>query len=99
MIFGYQVKDPERYGVVEFSEDLTVLSLEEKPKKDVFELEILSFFKVEAAECLLHCGELENEKKYERAMSLLLEGAEAFREAQGPRMRLGILAVHHYPIF
>ena len=33
MIFGYQVKDPERYGVVEFSEDLTVLSLEEKPKK------------------------------------------------------------------
>ena len=33
MIFGYHVKDPERYGVVEFSDDLTVLSLEEKPKK------------------------------------------------------------------
>ena len=31
-IFGYQVKDPERFGVVEFDEDLKVLSLEEKPK-------------------------------------------------------------------
>ena len=31
IIFGYQVKDPERYGVVEFSEDDTVLSIEEKP--------------------------------------------------------------------
>jgi len=31
VIFGCQVKDPERYGVVEFDEDLSVLSLEEKP--------------------------------------------------------------------
>ncbi len=30
-IFGYQVRDPERYGVVEFSPDGRVLSLEEKP--------------------------------------------------------------------
>ena len=32
-IFGYQVRDPERYGVVEFAPDGRVISLEEKPKK------------------------------------------------------------------
>ena len=31
MVFGYQVKDPERFGVVEFDEQMKVLSLEEKP--------------------------------------------------------------------
>ncbi len=33
IIFGYQVKDPERYGVVAFDKDLKVLSIEEKPKE------------------------------------------------------------------
>ena len=32
-VFGYPVTDPERYGVVEFSRDGKVLSLEEKPAK------------------------------------------------------------------
>lgn len=31
-IFGYYVKDPERYGIVEFDKDKRVLSVEEKPE-------------------------------------------------------------------
>jgi len=30
-VFGYEVRDPERYGVVEFAPDGRVISLEEKP--------------------------------------------------------------------
>jgi len=30
-IFGYTVKDPHRYGVIEFDDDKKVLSIEEKP--------------------------------------------------------------------
>ena len=32
-IFGYQVRDPERYGVVEFGPDGRAISLEEKPAR------------------------------------------------------------------
>jgi len=32
-IFGYQVRDPERYGVVEFDAEGKAVSLEEKPKE------------------------------------------------------------------
>ena len=32
IIFGYNVKDPNRYGVIDFDANMKVLSLEEKPK-------------------------------------------------------------------
>ena len=31
-IFGYKVKDPQRYGVAEFDKKMNILSVEEKPK-------------------------------------------------------------------
>jgi glucose-1-phosphate thymidylyltransferase len=33
VVFGYKVRDPERYGVVEFDENKNVISIEEKPSR------------------------------------------------------------------
>ena len=45
-IFGYQVKDPERFGVVEFDSDQQVVSIEEKPQspKSQFAITGLYFY-------------------------------------------------------
>lgn len=33
VVYAYRVNDPERYGVVEFNEDMQAISIEEKPEK------------------------------------------------------------------
>ncbi len=33
LVFGYYVKDPQRYGVIDFDKDHNVVSIEEKPKQ------------------------------------------------------------------
>ena len=45
-VFGYQVKDPERFGVVEFDKNDKVISIEEKPQnpKSPFAIPGLYFY-------------------------------------------------------
>src|SRR3546814_10859669 len=51
-VFGYQVSDPERYGVVEFDAAGQAVSLEEKPRqpKSRFAVTCLYFYDEEVAE-------------------------------------------------
>lgn len=46
LIFGYQVRDPERFGVIEFDQENNVIGIEEKPKqpKSNFAITGLYFF-------------------------------------------------------
>ncbi len=74
VIFGYEVSDPERYGVVEFDDNKNVLSIEEKPKqpKSNYAIPGLYFFDNNVIEIAKHVkpsnrGEIEItdiQKKY-----------------------------------
>jgi glucose-1-phosphate thymidylyltransferase len=43
-IFGHRVKDPERYGVVEFDKKGNVLSIEEKPQKPLGHYAVIGLY-------------------------------------------------------
>ncbi len=65
-IFAYRVKDPERYGVVDFDQSLKILSIEEKPKepKTFYAVTGIYFYNNTVLEKVLSCkpsprGELE----------------------------------------
>src|ERR1700719_537010 len=56
-IFGYQVRDPQRYGVVEFGADGRAISLEEKPKQPKSHFAVPGLY-VYDAEVVDHCRTL-----------------------------------------
>ncbi len=43
-IFGYYVKDPQRYGIVELDNSLNVLSIEEKPKNPKSNIAVIGMY-------------------------------------------------------
>lgn len=57
-IFGYQVRDPERYGVVEFAPDGRVISLEEKPTRPKSHYAVPGLY-VYDGEVVEHCRALQ----------------------------------------
>jgi len=82
IIFGQQVADPERYGIVEFDENMNVLSIEEKPEhpKSHYAIPGLYFFDNQVVE-------------YARRVQPSERGEVEITEVQNAYLRTGKLKV------
>ena len=85
LVFGYWVRDPERYGVVEFDREGNVLSIEEKPKrpKSNYALPGLYFFDKEVTKIAA------NIKPSERGELEITEVIKSY--LQGGRLKVELL--------
>ncbi len=55
-VFGYWVRDPQRYGVAEFGPDGTVVSLEEKPARPKSNYAVTGLYFYDSLACELAAG-------------------------------------------
>jgi glucose-1-phosphate thymidylyltransferase len=83
VIFGQQVADPERYGIVEFDDDMKVISIEEKPAspKSNYAIPGLYFFDANVVE-------------YARQAQPSARGEIEITEVQNAYLRAGKLKVY-----
>jgi glucose-1-phosphate thymidylyltransferase len=96
-VFGYQVADPERYGVVEFDADGTALSIEEKPERAEIGLcgdRALLLRRRRAAPSRGLVPSARGELEIADLIDALSRGRRAFGRADGARLRL---ARHRHP--
>lgn len=84
VIFAYPVRDPERYGVVEFDESGKVLSIEEKPKnpRSNFAVPGIYFFDQQV------CREVENQKPSHRGELEITDLIQKYLERQELRVEV-----------